>query len=180
MPGSCNRIPKGEMDFVENSYQAEGLLTQARQFFEMAFEAQKQGEFQQALGLYRASLNSHPSAEAYAYMGWTYSFLGDYQKAIHFCQKAIEIDPEFGNPYNDIGAYLIEMGRFEEALPWLRRATRASRYDCSHYPWYNMGKVYERLGHPMRAKDAYARALLANRGYPLAVDALLRITAQLN
>ena len=33
------------------------------------------------------------------------------------------MDPDFGNPYNDIGAYLIEMGRLDEAIPWLEKAT---------------------------------------------------------
>jgi hypothetical protein len=30
--------------------------------------------------------------------------------AITECHHAIEVDPDFGNPYNDIGAYLIEQG----------------------------------------------------------------------
>jgi tetratricopeptide (TPR) repeat protein len=30
--------------------------------------------------------------------------------AIAECKKAVELDPDLGNPYNDIGAYLIEKG----------------------------------------------------------------------
>jgi Tfp pilus assembly protein PilF len=165
---------------MEHSYQAEGVLSTAKSHFEKGFEAQKQGDFTRALACYQQSIEVHPSAEAYTYMGWTYSFLGQYEKAIRVCMKAIEVDPDFGNPYNDIGAYLIEVGRYEEALPWLRKATRAPRYECAHYPWYNMGKIYERTGQPCRARDAYARALQVYRGYPLAVDALVRVLATLN
>jgi tetratricopeptide (TPR) repeat protein len=165
---------------MENSYQAEGLMNMAKTFFEKGFEAQKQGNFLSALACYQRSVEVHPSAEAYTYMGWTHSFLGQYERAIRACMKAIEVDPEYGNSYNDIGAYLIELGRYEDALPWLRRATRAPRYECAHYPWYNMGKVYERIRDFGRARDSYAHALTVYRGYPLAVDSLVRVMAKLN
>jgi tetratricopeptide (TPR) repeat protein len=165
---------------MEHSYQAHVALGTAKTYFDKGFEAQKEGDFLAALNCYQKSIETHASAEAYCYMGWTYSFLGQYEKAIRSCMKAIEVDPDFGNPYNDIGAYLIELGRFEEALPWLRKATRAHRYDCVHYPWYNMGKVFERTGRLMQAREAYARALSIYKGYPLAVDSLLRVMSQLN
>jgi Flp pilus assembly protein TadD len=41
------------------------------------------------------------------------------EEAIAECHRAIEIDPDFGNPYNDIGAYLIERGDLRGAIPWL-------------------------------------------------------------
>ena len=33
--------------------------------------------------------------------------------------------PGFGNPYNDIGSYLIALGRPKDAVPWLRKAMGA-------------------------------------------------------
>ena len=153
---------------------------QARELFEQAFERQRNREFDSALELYQESIRIHASAEAYTFMGWTYSFLGDYEKAIRSCHKAIEVDPDLGNPYNDIGAYLIEMGRFEDAIIWLKKATRAPRYSCHHYPWYNLGKVFELLGRTQRAKECYARSVRANKSYPLAVRALMRVLSQLN
>lgn len=165
---------------MEYFYPAEGVVHAARLHFEKGFELQKQGDFIRALTYYQQSIEAHASAEAYTYMGWTYSFLGQYEKAIRSCMKAIEVDPDFGNAYNDIGAYLIELGRYDEALPWLRKATRAPRYECAHYPWYNMGKVFERTGELSRARDAYARALYVYRGYPLAIDALVRVLSALN
>lgn len=37
--------------------------------------------------------------------------------------------PDFGNPYNDIGAYLIEKGDFDEAIVWFQKAMQARRYE---------------------------------------------------
>ena len=124
----------------------------AAEYLSRAFQAQVSGDFATAIDLYRRSIAFGPTAEAHTYLGWTYSFQGRLEEAIEECEKAIAEDPTFGNPYNDIGAYLIEMGRLDEAIPWLERATRAPRYESPHFPRLNLGRLY--LG-----KEMYSRAL---------------------
>jgi len=117
-----------------------------------AFQAQMSGDLATAIDLYQRSIAACPTAEAHTFLGWTYSFQGRLEDAIEECQKAIVVDPTFGNPYNDIGAYLIEMGRLDEAIPWLERATRATRYASPHFPRLNLARVY-------LAREMYSRAL---------------------
>jgi len=117
-----------------------------------AFQAQMSGDFATAIDLYQHSIALCPTAEAHTFLGWTYSFQRRLEEAIEECHKAIAVDPTFGNPYNDIGAYLIEMGRLDEAIPWLERATKATRYESPHFPLLNLGRVY-------LAKEMYSRAL---------------------
>jgi Tfp pilus assembly protein PilF len=105
-----------------------------------------------AIDPYQRSIAACPTAEAHTFLGWTYSFQGRLEEAIAECQNAIAVDPTFGNPYNDIGAYLIEMGRLDEAIPWLERATRAPRYESPEFPRFNLGRIY-------LAKEMYSRAL---------------------
>src|SRR5271169_2933086 len=124
---------------------------QANQRFQEAFAAQMAGEYDRAVELYLGSLALHPTAEAYTFLGWTYHFQGKVQEAIAECKKAIQVDPEFGTPYNDIGAYLLEKGEYDDALPWLERALQSSRYESYHYPHYNLGCVY-------MAKEMYVKA----------------------
>jgi tetratricopeptide (TPR) repeat protein len=124
----------------------------AAEYLRRAFHAQMSGDFAAAIDLYQRSIALCPTAEAHTFLGWTYSFQGRLEEAIDECQKAIAVDPTFGNPYNDIGAYLIEMGRLDEAIPWLERATRAPRYESPHFPRLNLGRVY-------LAKEMYSRAL---------------------
>ena len=100
------------------------LLDRALRLFQQAYEHQMSGELDEAAALYEASIGLFPTAEAHTFLAWTYSFQGRLDDAIQECQKAIEVDPEFGNPYNDIGAYLIEQGKHDEAIPWLERALR--------------------------------------------------------
>src|SRR2546422_9730663 len=88
-------------------------LEQAWQLLQEAYQAQVEGDYDHAVQLYEKSLAVQPTAEAHTFLGWTYHFQGRLEEAIAECKRAIEIDPDFGNPYNDIGAYLIEMRRFE-------------------------------------------------------------------
>jgi tetratricopeptide (TPR) repeat protein len=86
--------------------------------------------------LYQASLAEAPTAEAYTFLGWAYSFERRFDEAIAHCKRAIATDPSLGNPYNDIGCYLIEMGQrgrgdpvaqAGDARAALRRAAVSSR-----------------------------------------------------
>ena len=152
----------------------------ALEFFHKAYEHQTKGELDQAVGLYRQSIEVFPTAEAYTFLGWTYSFMGKYEQAIGECRKAIEVDPDFGNPYNDIGAYLIEEGRLDEAVPWLEKAIVAKRYDSYCFPHYNLGRIWEAKGDWLKAVASYENAVKANSGYTLAQRALNHLKGQFN
>ena len=152
---------------------------EARQRFQDAFAAQMAGELDRAVELYRGSLALFPTAEAYTFLGWTYHFQGRFTEAIGECKKAIQIDPEFGNPYNDIGAYLIEKGQYDEAIPWLERALQARRYESYHYPHYNLGRVYAAKEMYAKARQHFDQALRLCPDYSLAQDALESVRRKL-
>jgi Tfp pilus assembly protein PilF len=147
----------------------------AEELFRKAYKCQMQGELDLAVSLYKRSIDLHPTAEAHTFLGWTYRFQGKIDQAILECRKAIALDPEFGNPYNDIGAYLIEKGKFDEAIPWLEQATRAPRYEAYHYPWFNLGRVYYAKDMFNRARECWERALEIEPDYAPAQDALERL-----
>ena len=86
-------------------------LDEARDEFHRAYEHHMAGRLEEAMAGYRRSIAAHPTAEAHTFLGWAMSFQGRHEEAIAQCKLAIAVDPTFGNPYNDIGAYLIEMGR---------------------------------------------------------------------
>ena len=117
------------------------------------------GGHEQAADLFRKSIELHPTAEAHTFLGWSLSYLDRLEEAIAECKKAIEIDPDYGNPYNDIGVYLIDMDRPEEAVPWLEQAMAAKRYCCHQFPHTNMGRIHLMRGDIAKAKRAFERAL---------------------
>lgn len=121
-------------------------------------------ELNAAVSLYSQSIETFPTAEAYTFRGWAYCHFGRIDDAIEECRRAIEVDPEFGNPYNDIGAYLIAKGEPDAAIEWLERAKSAPRYDPRHFPFMNLGRLYAEKGMVLKAIAEFEEALrLAQR-----------------
>jgi tetratricopeptide (TPR) repeat protein len=153
---------------------------QALRHFQQAYKAQERRDFDEAVVLYKQSIETYPTAEAHTFLGWTYNFMGLLDEAIHECHQAIEVDPDFGNPYNDIGAYLIEKGDYRGAVAWLERAKQAKRYQCYFYPHFNLGRVHETRGDRFAALREYKAAMDLNPHYGLAVRAFRRLQSVLN
>src|ERR1700722_14432949 len=146
--------------------------SQAWQHLQEAYQAQMEGDYDRAVELYRRSLDLYPTAEAHTFLGWTFRFQGRIDEAIAECKLAIEVDPDFGNPYNDIGAYLIGLERYDEAIPWLEHATTAKRDDPRHFPCFNLGRVYLAKGLINRAREQFQKSLEAEPQYYPAREAI--------
>lgn len=177
-------------DFLLQGNGREEDKRRAWDLFQQAYEQQMKGrgaerddflrKLEEAVNLYKQSLATYPTAEAYTFLGWTYSWMGRIDEAIDECHKAIAQDPDFGNPYNDIGAYLIEKGEFDEAIPWFQKAIQARRYESPAYPHLNLGRVYERKGNWTEAIESYKQALALDPTYGMARKALGRLVSSLN
>jgi tetratricopeptide (TPR) repeat protein len=155
-------------------------IEEAQASFQRGYEAQMAGRLDEAIEHYRRSIEIHPTAEAHTFLGWTYSFQGRHEAAIAECHVAISVDPDFGNPYNDIGVYLIELGRYEEAIPWLERAKRARRYEPRHFPYANLARVYVKQNRLIEAMTELRSALRIAPDYEIARRELQRIAHRLH
>lgn len=148
--------------------------------YERGYRHQMNGELADAIILYRRSIDTYPTAEAYTFLGWAYNMINRTDDAIEMCHKAIEIDSDYGNPYNDIGAYLIEKGKWEEAIPWLEKAIAAPRYEMRQFPHVNLGRVYYRLGRYRSALAQYDKALEVDPLYLPATWAKTALLGKMN
>ena len=132
----------------------------------------QEGDLSRAIHLYTQSIELYPTAESYTYRGWAYSVQGKFEEAIDECKKAISVDPHYGNPYNDLGSYLIALGKVEEAEEWLERAKNASRYDSKHLPYMNLGRIFAVKGQIKRAVTEFEQALEHSPGDAICIAAL--------
>ena len=139
------------MDRHDSRIRAENLLQEA-------LREQGSEHYAAAEELYKKSIEEHPTAEAYTFLGWTYSFMGRLDDAIAQCRQAIAVDPAFGNPYNDIGSYLMKQGKMDEAIGWLERAKAAPRYQPRHFPYLNLARIYLATGKFEQASREFAQA----------------------
>ena len=153
---------------------------EAMELFQRAYQAQLANDYEEAIELYQRSINTYPTAEAHTFLGWVYSFQGRYDEAIDQCLEAIRVDDTLGNPYNDIGSYLIAQGDVYNCVRWFKRALQAPRYESYAFPHFNLGRVYESRGQLLRAAKHYGLALQQQPNFEQAVKALRQIQARLN
>ncbi|MGH9389909.1 MAG: tetratricopeptide repeat protein, partial [Vicinamibacteria bacterium] len=89
-------------------------------------------------------------------------------------------DPDFGNPYNDIGVYLLQQHKPDEAIPWFEKAKEAKRYEPRHFPFLNLGRIYLAKGQLQRAREEFRGALTHCPDDPLAQQAIEELESKLN
>lgn len=153
---------------------------EAKKLFHRAYQAQLEDDYDEAIDLYKRSIDTYPTAEAHTFLGWVYSFQDRYDEAIAECLEAIRVDETLGNPYNDIGSYLLAKGDSYGCVRWFKRALLAPRYESYAFPHFNLGRVYEMRHRYLEAARHYGLALEQNPGFMQAAVALRRVQARLN
>jgi tetratricopeptide (TPR) repeat protein len=155
-------------------------LRRATELWRAAYRYQMEGKLDRAIEHYQRSIAVRPTAEAHTFLGWSMSFQGRLAEATTECLRAIEIDPDFGNPYNDIGVYLMQQGKLDEAILWLGKAKQARRYEPRQFPFMNLGRVYLKQGRWWDALREFEGAVRAAPGDVHAAKTLHQLRGQLN
>jgi len=153
---------------------------EAKQLFNAAYEAQLAKDYARAIELYQRSIETYPTAEAHTFLGWVYSFQNRYDEAIAECLEAIRVDETLGNPYNDIGSYLLAQGDTYGSVRWFKRALLAPRYESYAFPHFNLGRVYESRKRFLEAVKHYGLALEENPSFTEAAIALRKVQGKVN
>lgn len=134
-------------------------MHRARRLLAQGLESVAVGNLADAREKFRASASAFATADAVTYWAWMEHQLGNTEYATELCHRAIELDPDFGNPYNDIGSYLITQGKYDDAIPWLEKAVAAKRYEPRQFPHINLGRIYTQKQMPLRAIQEFRKAL---------------------
>lgn len=120
---------------------AAGSVDRARALWKEGATLHLEEDYPAAIARYRSALRLRPTARTHTYLAWSLSRLGRYREAVRNCRRAIELDPGYPNAYNDLGSYLIDLGRPGDAIPWLKRAAQFTDYCCPHYIHYQLGRA---------------------------------------
>ena len=97
------------------------IREQALVLFDRAYKHQMKGEFSTAIGLYERSIAIHPMAEAYTFLGWTYSMINHYQKAIEHHQQSLDIARDIDDRQSErtsllnLGSCYFSLGDYQKA-----------------------------------------------------------------
>ena len=118
-----------------------GTLKKAKELINKGHECVFEKKYTNALVFFEKARRLHETSEVLTLIGWVYSLLNNTERAKNFCLKAIEIDPDYGPAYNDIGSYLLQEGDTNEAIRWFKLAKEAPIYSNKEYPFINMGRA---------------------------------------
>ena len=143
-------------DRYEDEAQVNIDLRRALDLLQDAGENHKAGNINRAIELYRESLAFCPTADAHTHLGWMYRFQDRLEEVIEECHQAIKVDPDFGNPYNDIGCYLLELKQPDEAAKWFEKAKTRPTLRTAPIPLHEP-RTY--LHVPRRARQGLRRAV---------------------
>ena len=158
----------------------DAVLARAERATRRASEYYNAGETEAAIELYKTSLEIAATSDAHTLLARAYARCGRTHEAVAECHQAIKLDAECGEAWNDVGTYLVELGRIEESILYFERAIRAHHCDAPHDPHFNLGRVYERLGRWYEAVDEYDQAAALLPADTGAMRARISLLARLN
>jgi len=105
--------------------------------------------------------------------GLYYSYMNDKQKAINYFDSSLHMDFTYMFSYREKAIALYDLGKYAEAADVLKKAvTIRNNFDEGYY-W--MGKCYEKLGRREEAVQSYQTALLYDKNFSEAREALDKI-----
>ena len=92
-----------EVTFAER-YRAGG--PELRRALRLMRKAEAQEDARRSVALYERSVALHPTADALAALGWRYARCHRWSEAKVYTERAIRVDPGFGDSYNYMGLLL--------------------------------------------------------------------------
>jgi tetratricopeptide (TPR) repeat protein len=111
--------------------------------------------------------------DAFFLKGLYYNYIGNKQKAINLFDSSLRLDFNYMYAYREKAIALYDIGNYESALNTLKRAvTIQNNFDEGYY-W--MGKCYEQLNMIQDAIQSYQLALLYDKNFIEAREALDRL-----
>jgi tetratricopeptide (TPR) repeat protein len=117
------------------------------------------GDPETALRLSLEALELDPLFTAnHAVLGYIYGMLGQHEAALDILEERAAIAPESYGTYYYIAIPLAALGRYEEALEWIRR----ERLDGFRYTAEAV--IYWRMGERVKSDEALANLLAAHTG----------------
>ncbi|MCF8105563.1 MAG: tetratricopeptide repeat protein [Desulfohalobiaceae bacterium] len=98
-------------------------------------------------------------------MGLTRMQLREQESAAEHFKQAVDLNPEYGEAWNNLGQVLVSLDRFDEAEQAFQRALAIPTYLTPEYPAYNLARLEEKRGRTDHVLKYAALSLEENERY---------------
>ncbi len=89
-------------------------------------------------------------------LGHVYSLMGNFQKAKTSFERAVHLEPRFGDAWNYLGQVYVALDEYAAAKKAYTKALDIPNYLRKEFPAYNMADLYAKLGDLPQA-ETYAQ-----------------------
>jgi type IV pilus biogenesis/stability protein PilW len=150
--------------------------------YDLGTNAMNEGNAQGALGEYLAAEHDDPDMpQVHNALGLLYGFSFDRPvEAEHHFRKAIELQKDFSEAYNNYGAFLLQRGRYTDAIPLFEKAIGNPLYTGRAIAESNLGWALFKSGSADRGVARIRSALLVAPKYCKGWRQLGSIYAEVN
>jgi Tfp pilus assembly protein PilF len=111
--------------------------------------------------LARAELEDSTLPELYHTRALAYHSKHDLKAAIEAASQAVKLKPDYSDANNTLGKILIDVGRYETAIPYLEAASHDPLNRQAYKAWTNLGIVKYRQGDYSKS-EAYLNKAIEN------------------
>ncbi len=152
-------------DFVGFAYthrtDAPDEILNAEEYVRRGLEAQRQGDYEQAIQYYDKAINQKPHfANAYNNRGVAYGSKGDFDHEIQDYTKAIELNPNYAKAYYNRGVAYKDKGDFDQAIQDFNEAIKLNPNYA--YAYNNRGVAYGNKDDLDKAIQDFTKAIDLN------------------
>ena len=102
------------------------------------------GKIEEAIPLFKRSLEHGPNANTYYLLALAYQMLGKITSAEKNYQQAVSLYPQFSMAYNNLGALYLDQKKYDQAVADYQAAIRINPQYAEAY--CNLGLVYAKHG----------------------------------
>ena len=103
-----------------------------KQKYAMAVRLTNEKKYDQAISVLK-TISNKQDAGVYNYLGFTHRKIGQYDTAVAYYQKALEINPKYTLAMEYLGESYVEMGKMEKARVQLARLKQVCGAGCKEY-----------------------------------------------
>ena len=148
-PADLNARMQAQLDLARG-YVREDSLVRARETLSRALEYDRN------------------SVEAYVLLAFVEEREGEHAQAEASYRKALRLDSSNAQALTNFGGFLVRRGRYQDALPPLRRAVTDSNYYARAQAYESLGLAEKAAGNATESKLAFEKSLGLNRDQAIA------------
>ena len=94
---------------------------------------------------------------------------GDNEKAVGYYQKAVSIYKHYGDAWNNLGNVYSRLSQLTRSKEAYETANNCPGYKYKHYPTYNLGLIYEKVGDNKKALEYFLKSVEIKGDYAKAI-----------